>query len=80
MEKESSPVVVEDKYAQRFSVKWIFTPRKFAFKKTNSGVNDAWPSIFLRWLLELSMVSISVFKLVNRQMKSICSRYREAYV
>ena len=35
MEKESSPVVVEDKYAQRFSVKWIFTPRKFAFKKTN---------------------------------------------
>ena len=48
MEKEYSPVAVEDKYAERFSVKWIFTPRKFAFKKTNSGVNDAWPSIFLR--------------------------------
>ena len=41
MEKKSSLVVVEDKYAQRFSVKWIFTPRKFAFKKTNSGVNEA---------------------------------------
>ena len=41
MKKESGPVSVEDKYAQRFSVKWIFTPRKFAFKKTNSGVNDA---------------------------------------
>ena len=38
MEKESSPVAVEDKYAQRFSVKWIFTPRKFAFKKTNNSV------------------------------------------
>ena len=37
MEKESSPLAVEDKYAQRFSVKWIFTPRKFAFKKTNSA-------------------------------------------
>ena len=48
MEKESSPVVGEDKYAQRFSVKWIFTPCKFAFKKTYSGVNNAWPSIFLR--------------------------------
>ena len=47
MEKESIPVAVEDKYAQRFSVKWIFTPRKFAFKKTNSSVNDAWPSISL---------------------------------
>ena len=48
MEKESSSVAVEDKYAQRFSIKWIFMPRKFAFKKTNSGVNDAWPMIFLR--------------------------------
>ena len=35
MEKESSPVAVEDKYVQRFSVKWIFTPRKqFAGKQT----------------------------------------------
>ena len=46
MEKESSPVAVEDKYVQRFSVKWIFTPRKFAFKETSSGVNDTVPSIF----------------------------------
>ena len=37
MEKESSLLVVEDKYAQRFSVKRIFTPRKFAFKKANSA-------------------------------------------
>ena len=37
MEKESSPLAVEDKYAQRFSVKRIFTPHKFAFKKTNSA-------------------------------------------
>ena len=37
MEKESNPVAVEDKYAQRYSVKWIFTPLKFAFKKTNSA-------------------------------------------
>ena len=37
MEKESSPLAVEGKYAQRFSVKWIFTPREFAFKKTNSA-------------------------------------------
>ena len=48
MENESSPVAVEDKYAQLFSVKWIFRPGKFAFKKTNSGVNEAWPLIFLR--------------------------------
>ena len=34
MERESSPVAEEDKYVQRFSVKWTFTPRKFAFKKT----------------------------------------------
>ena len=40
MEKESSPVAVGDKYAQRFSVKWILTPRKFTLKKTNSGVKD----------------------------------------
>ena len=37
MEKESSPLAVEDKYTQRFSVTWNFTPRKFAFKKTNSA-------------------------------------------
>ena len=37
MEKESSPLAVEDKYVQSFSVKWIFTPRKFAFKKPNSA-------------------------------------------
>ena len=48
MEKDSSLVAVEDKYAQRFSVEWIFTLRKFAFKEKNSGVNDVWPSIFLR--------------------------------
>ena len=48
MEKESSPVAEEDKYVQRFSVKRIFTYRKFAFKKTISGVNDTWPSISLR--------------------------------
>ena len=49
MEKESIPVAVEDKYVQRFSVKWILTPRKqFAFRKTNSGVNDSCPSISLR--------------------------------
>ena len=46
MDKESSPVAEEDKY-QCFSVKWIFMPCKFAFKKTNSGVNDTWPSISL---------------------------------
>ena len=48
MEKKSSPVAVEDKYFQRFSVKWIFTPRKFAFKKTNSSMNNTWPSMSLR--------------------------------
>ena len=48
MEKESSPIAEEGKYVQRFSVKWIFTLRKFAFKKTNSEVNDTWPSISLR--------------------------------
>ena len=25
MEKESSPLAVEEKYAQRFTVEWIFT-------------------------------------------------------
>ena len=39
MEKESSPVAEEDKYVQRFSVKWIFTPRKFAFKETNMTID-----------------------------------------
>ena len=80
MEKESIPVALEDKYVQRFSVKWILTPRKqFAFRKTNSGVNDSCPSISLHkrqtltqwnsvdklkdWLFELSKVSISVLEL-----------------
>ena len=53
MEQESSPVAEEDKYVQRFSVKWIFTPRKFAFKKTNSSMNDTWPSISLRKIVKL---------------------------
>ena len=41
MEKESIPVALEDKYVQRFSVKWILTPRKqFAFRKTNKQTID----------------------------------------
>ena len=41
MEKESIPVALEDKYVQRFSVKWILTTRKqFAFRKTNKQTID----------------------------------------
>ena len=47
MEKDSSPDAVEDKCVQQFFVKWIFTLHKFAFKRTNSGMNDTWPLISL---------------------------------
>ena len=32
MDEDSSPIAVEDKYVQRFSVDWIFTPRNISLK------------------------------------------------